>query len=116
MFFFVFFFNDPATTEIYTLSLHDALPICLAGSCDSAAVTRDVDRDRVPFPVRARAKDTACDLGAGARVLHGAENQPVGTQLGGLLPLRLDHPALRRHIAFALRVQHGDLGVRLASR
>src|SRR5579885_3918377 len=26
-FFFVFFFNDTATTEIYTLSLHDALPI-----------------------------------------------------------------------------------------
>src|ERR1051326_4281982 len=26
----VFFFNDTATTEIYTLSLHDALPICLA--------------------------------------------------------------------------------------
>src|SRR5256885_12167619 len=25
-----FFFNDTATTEIYTLSLHDALPICLA--------------------------------------------------------------------------------------
>src|SRR5436305_15117142 len=25
----VFFFNDPATTEIYTLSLHDALPISL---------------------------------------------------------------------------------------
>src|SRR3712207_7740476 len=26
-----FFFNDTATTEIYTLSLHDALPICPAG-------------------------------------------------------------------------------------
>src|SRR3712207_7110034 len=26
---FVFFFNDTATTEIYTLSLHDALPISL---------------------------------------------------------------------------------------
>src|SRR5947208_9437660 len=25
--FIFFFFNDPATTEIYTLSLHDALPI-----------------------------------------------------------------------------------------
>src|SRR3974390_3740784 len=25
--FFLFFFNDTATTEIYTLSLHDALPI-----------------------------------------------------------------------------------------
>src|SRR2546430_7689198 len=27
-FFIFFFFNDTATTEIYTLSLHDALPIC----------------------------------------------------------------------------------------
>src|SRR3712207_9436106 len=27
-----FFFNDTATTEIYTLSLHDALPIC-SGRC-----------------------------------------------------------------------------------
>src|SRR5256885_7597874 len=26
--FYFFFFNDTATTEIYTLSLHDALPIC----------------------------------------------------------------------------------------
>src|SRR5260221_971929 len=28
---FFFFFNDTATTEIYTLSLHDALPISAAG-------------------------------------------------------------------------------------
>src|SRR3712207_7923109 len=27
----LFFFNDTATTEIYTLSLHDALPILLVG-------------------------------------------------------------------------------------
>src|SRR5438270_12404573 len=27
VYFFFFFFNDTATTEIYTLSLHDALPI-----------------------------------------------------------------------------------------
>src|SRR3712207_9368731 len=31
MCFIVFFFNDTATTEIYTLSLHDALPICPYG-------------------------------------------------------------------------------------
>src|SRR5208337_5652337 len=32
IYFFFFFFNDTATTEIYTLSLHDALPIfALAG-------------------------------------------------------------------------------------
>src|SRR2546426_8367020 len=30
VFFFFFFFNDTATTEIYTLSLHDALPISMA--------------------------------------------------------------------------------------
>src|SRR2546429_5366726 len=30
MIFLFFFFNDTATTEIYTLSLHDALPICLS--------------------------------------------------------------------------------------
>src|SRR5256885_9757685 len=28
-----FFFNDTATTEIYTLSLHDALPIFLVDTC-----------------------------------------------------------------------------------
>src|SRR5476649_3061900 len=31
---YVFFFNDTATTEIYTLSLHDALPICYLGERD----------------------------------------------------------------------------------
>src|SRR3954451_21903940 len=31
LFFFSFFFNDTATTEIYTLSLHDALPIFGSG-------------------------------------------------------------------------------------
>src|SRR5256885_17056613 len=28
-----FFFNDTATTEIYTLSLHDALPISISAAC-----------------------------------------------------------------------------------
>src|SRR2546430_4407695 len=34
--FFFFFFNDTATTEIYTLSLHDALPIYLARGAEEA--------------------------------------------------------------------------------
>src|SRR5215510_15844713 len=34
---FFFFFNDTATTEIYTLSLHDALPFC-AGVCPHGAL------------------------------------------------------------------------------
>src|SRR5256886_11281865 len=32
-----FFFNDTATTEIYTLSLHDALPICSRSASANAA-------------------------------------------------------------------------------
>src|ERR1022692_1111935 len=35
--FFFFFFNDTATTEIYTLSLHDALPISLRWTRPSTA-------------------------------------------------------------------------------
>src|SRR4030095_8495839 len=45
-----FFFNDTATTEIYTLSLHDALPICaLLGS---GAGSHDDDGERDPYPGR----------------------------------------------------------------
>src|SRR5690349_23836702 len=36
-FFFSFFFNDTATTEIYTLSLHDALPICPSSACSTSS-------------------------------------------------------------------------------
>src|SRR5256885_5797493 len=36
--YFFFFFNDTATTEIYTLSLHDALPIWLGHGGDSLDV------------------------------------------------------------------------------
>src|SRR3712207_6379165 len=36
----LFFFNDTATTEIYTLSLHDALPISAPGPGRAAAAAR----------------------------------------------------------------------------
>src|SRR5436309_13747852 len=35
---YLFFFNDTAPTEIYTLSLHDALPICLKKEFPEASV------------------------------------------------------------------------------
>src|SRR5574340_1571214 len=41
-FFFFFFFNDTATTEIYTLSLHDALPISFCAVWAAAATIHDV--------------------------------------------------------------------------
>src|SRR2546427_9440973 len=43
-----FFFNDTATTEIYTLSLHDALPIC------STSASRPPDRKIRSRSIRAR--------------------------------------------------------------
>src|SRR2546427_9380273 len=43
-----FFFNDTATTEIYTLSLHDALPICL--ECQRPAPTRRGSRSIASKP------------------------------------------------------------------
>src|SRR5215470_19114477 len=53
--FMVFFFNDPETTEIYTLSLHDALPILrriwtgsTPGAYTSAPSTRTVPVTRAP--------------------------------------------------------------------
>src|SRR5256885_8657084 len=44
IFFFFFFFNDTATTEIYTLSLHDALPI---SALTSRAFLRASDRGQM---------------------------------------------------------------------
>src|SRR5438105_10481052 len=46
----LFFFNDTATTEIYTLSLHDALPICWRRS--RPACPGQATRPGAPFRVR----------------------------------------------------------------
>src|SRR2546427_8767137 len=35
----IFFFNDTATTEIYTLSLHDALPISTGTTCSASSAS-----------------------------------------------------------------------------
>src|SRR3712207_8197478 len=54
-----FFFNDTATTEIYTLSLHDALPICVHLAERNAlhqrghvAAVGDRDADLAHLPAR----------------------------------------------------------------
>src|SRR2546421_11680009 len=54
-FFFFFFFNDTATTEIYTLSLHDALPISGSGyAAEGLAGPGGGDEPRAGGIVRAR--------------------------------------------------------------
>src|SRR5688572_31799244 len=54
---FFFFFKDTATTDIYTLSLHDALPISLGESAAPEARWR-AWRCRVPCRCRADRKST----------------------------------------------------------
>src|SRR2546429_1558288 len=63
--FYFFFFNDTATTEIYTLSLHDALPILeLPGIAHLAHQVQIQVGDQQLF------LRVAGFLGAGARIAH----------------------------------------------
>src|SRR5256885_12775668 len=73
-----FFFNDTATTEIYTLSLHDALPISHVGEAFGnwrQAVAPGVQGD-------------LADVGAKGHQLLPAGGQQEGRRLVG----RRDHP------------------------
>src|SRR6266705_4085463 len=61
-FLFFFFFNDTATTEIYTLSLHDALPIYCASFFQNHFVSFEKTRDlyRCFLPATRRPRDHSC--------------------------------------------------------
>src|SRR3712207_7823028 len=78
-----FFFNDTATTEIYTLSLHDALPIYRAGA--PARPPRPGPRrlgaaeDHVPGGRRPRAAAEPAD--GGPRPVAGARRDRKSTRL-----------------------------------
>src|SRR3989442_5436713 len=61
--FFLFFFNDTATTEIYTLSLHDALPIYVP-----APAVQPAKKAVVKPPPPKPAAPTTLTLAAGTRV------------------------------------------------
>src|SRR5437764_13946390 len=62
----LFFFNDPATTEIYTLSLHDALPILGRSVRHVRTRARRADRDgqrqRVATRARERSEEHTSEL------------------------------------------------------
>src|SRR6266511_3221807 len=64
----IFFFNPPATTEIYTLSLHDALPISAACGqddvCDRARIAPEPHQRQRREPPEQRGATTS----AGGRV------------------------------------------------
>src|SRR5260221_7494682 len=68
-----FFFNDTATTEIYTLSLHDALPIL-------RRLTRPRYGEVDPVQVAAVVERHADDVGSGADA-EGASSDRKSTRL-----------------------------------
>src|SRR2546429_3099319 len=61
LFFFFFFFNDTATTEIYTLSLHDALPISAAELEFAHLAQPELPRPAPGYPNRARCRRRGAD-------------------------------------------------------
>src|SRR2546430_17146415 len=91
---FFFFFNDTATTEIYTLSLHDALPISAGGgrrlgrSSGSRRSTRARDRGRIELQRRGHRELLAHAQG------QGDERDPVSLD-------RLDAVVVVEHLALA---------------
>src|SRR2546430_17674359 len=96
IYFFFFFFNDTATTEIYTLSLHDALPISRPRPGDRRAATlaragRQSDRYRRllrPSGERAPHRGGPLPLSARARDRH--QGRPRATRAG---PVDTERPA-----------------------
>src|SRR3712207_8068170 len=75
----VFFYNDTATTEIYTLSLHDALPICALAPLGQADATRSrpggrlLPRATLPHPRRRPRHGEFCAARYGRVALHAAD-------------------------------------------
>src|SRR5260370_34690270 len=66
----LFFFNDTATTEIYTLSLHDALPIYhLMAAVVARAATSGIDQRSRNIETLAEIEKTALDYYATIRSL-----------------------------------------------
>src|SRR6266446_5621647 len=101
-----FFFNDTATTEIYTLSLHDALPIWLRGAlaCRGRSPSPELERRRPcaapgprAQPARARGRNRARARG------EGPVPRSPAYERGGAAPL------------YRLRLQAGRRSARLLS-
>src|SRR3712207_6924998 len=79
---FIFFFNDTATTEIYTLSLHDALPI--------SEVAPDLVQRHEPVEVvEGRVLDALRHHGAG-RLLEAQDELVLGRARGDRKSTRLN--------------------------
>jgi len=95
---FFFFFNDTATTEIYTLSLHDALPISQTGPNGAARMALQVWGEALQNPrlrdlvagvyqtIRARFVQLARQAQNEGQLPPDADPEEAGLVLFGLVP------------------------------
>src|SRR2546430_5312121 len=97
----LFFFNDTATTEIYTLSLHDALPICATDGVDRVRNLPELSALRAGFSrrrsialrsARRRSEEHTSELQSQSnlvcRLLLEKKNRPDRTESPRLNPAR----------------------------
>src|SRR6266568_1508522 len=112
-----FFFNDTATTEIYTLSLHDALPIYVAAvgeqvrrkHAPARIVSRPENRDARAVAEQHRGVPAAGRLVEPARVHLGADQQHA-TVLARADPGVGDREAIDEARALVTHVDGRDVG------
>src|SRR2546425_2767645 len=100
-----FFFNDTATTEIYTLSLHDALPI--SAVCRESSPVRGADRSKPPPHRRIRRTVRGHH---GSRTHHGPYRSEEHTSelqsLAYLVCRLLLEKKKSKHISISSAIQH----------
>src|SRR3712207_8566884 len=102
----LFFFNDTATTEIYTLSLHDALPILLAASGlldGRRATTHWASIDWL------RDNHSAVDVRADARVVD--EGRIVTSEIGRSTRLNSSHANISYAVFCLKKKKHSNSSV-----
>src|SRR2546429_2230580 len=92
-----FFFNDTATTEIYTLSLHDALPIC-------AFRIGDVGRGAQLLPENGTSKDHSVAARGPRSEEHTSELQSRLHLVCRLLLEKKKPPRDNQHLDLGIRV------------
>src|SRR6266404_5793639 len=92
-----FFFNDTATTEIYTLSLHDALPIAtwIRGA---VTWTPAAQASATPCMVSPPAQVSVPACAAAARPRTNPDATPAAAPLAQLGQFLADHMSLQRNV------------------
>src|SRR5229473_8577070 len=94
-FFFFFFFNDTATTEIYTLSLHDALPILLSPSTVAASARRDRALAATVEGERVRSEEHTSELQSLAYIVCRLLLEKTNASLNTVSPIKITNKIKR---------------------